>query len=160
MIDKFEGKYRCYSNFSLDPVSYKGVMYRTSEHAFQCAKATTQLDHNWVMNQPTPGKAKKAGSRRGLGGQRIKIKPDWDAVKIDVMLEILRLKFQLPSLKTILLESRDDELVEGNTWHDNYWGDCFCNSCQSIVGQNHLGKLLMQVREEYMNEVDNNKISV
>ena len=36
----------------------------------------------------------------------------------------------------------DAELVEGNTWNDTYWGVC------NGVGHNHLGKILMQVRQE------------
>ena len=41
----------------------------------------------------------------------------------------------------------DAELIEGNTWHDNYWGVCSCSKCNGR-GKNRLGKLLMKVREE------------
>jgi ribA/ribD-fused uncharacterized protein len=151
MIKEFKGKYRVFSNFSLDPVSYRGVMYRTSEHAFQCAKTITQEDHDWILNQPTPGKAKRAGSKSGLDGRKVKIRLDWEEVRLDIMLEILRSKFQLPDLKKILLDTEDEILEEGNTWHDNFWGHCMCVGCYHIVAQNYLGKLLMQVREEYKN---------
>jgi len=143
MINSFEGKYEFLSNFSPYPVSYKGVMYRTSEHAFQAAKAVTQQDHDWIMNQPSPGDAKHAGSPKGHKKRKIKIRSDWDEVKIDIMLQILREKFRLPKLQNKLLATGNQELVEGNWWGDNYWG------VFQGIGENHLGKLLMQVREEY-----------
>ena len=39
------------------------------------------------------------------------------------------------------------ELIEGNNWHDVFWGKCSCPRCNG-GGQNHLGKILMKVREE------------
>jgi hypothetical protein len=60
------------------------------------------------------------------------------------MTEIIRLKFQNPGLKAKLLATGNQELIEGNTWGDCYWGVCEGN------GQNHLGKILMQVREELL----------
>jgi predicted NAD-dependent protein-ADP-ribosyltransferase YbiA (DUF1768 family) len=53
-----------------------------------------------------------------------------------------------PKLKKELLLTGTAVLIEGNFWHDNYWGKCNCNNCKNIEGKNHLGKLLMQVREE------------
>ena len=43
-------------------------------------------------------------------------------------------------LKERLLKTGKEELVEGNTWHDNYWGNCTCEKCKNIAGQNKLGK--------------------
>ena len=40
----------------------------------------------------------------------------------------------------------DIMLIEGNYWHDNYWGNCLCPKCKEIEGQNQLGKILMKVR--------------
>ena len=39
-------------------------------------------------------------------------------------------------------------LLEGNYWHDNYWGDCKCKTCEKTEGQNKLGRILMIVRKE------------
>ena len=47
----------------------------------------------------------------------------------------------IPELRTKLADTEDEELIEGNTWNDTYWGVC------RGVGENHLGKLLMEVRE-------------
>ena len=59
------------------------------------------------------------------------------------MLNVVRAKFdQHPDLAQKLLETGDEELVEGNTWGDRYWGVC------GGKGKNMLGKILMRVREE------------
>ncbi|MCH7737275.1 MAG: NADAR family protein [Chloroflexi bacterium] len=58
------------------------------------------------------------------------------------MLELLRDKFRDPVLRQMLLDTGDLELVEGNNWGDRFWGRV------SGVGDNHLGRLLMQVRGE------------
>jgi ribA/ribD-fused uncharacterized protein len=72
---------------------------------------------------------------------------DWDEVKTKVMLDVVRIKFSNPILRKMLLETGEEELVEGNHWHDNFWGSCRCEKCGSS-GQNMLGKILMQVRTE------------
>jgi predicted NAD-dependent protein-ADP-ribosyltransferase YbiA (DUF1768 family) len=48
----------------------------------------------------------------------------------------------------MLLATGDEELIEGNTWHDNTWGNCVCQKCQDIPGRNMLGMLLMELRTE------------
>lgn len=63
----------------------------------------------------------------------------------------LRLKFTDPELKSKLLATGDEELVEGNTWHDRTWGRCVCSKCGG-QGQNLLGQLLMELREEIKKE--------
>lgn len=57
------------------------------------------------------------------------------------MKELIMIKFQNPLLKEKLLNTGDALLIEGNTWRDYYWGEC------KGKGENHLGKILMEVRE-------------
>lgn len=133
MIDRFQGQYRFLSNFWEHPIPYEGLEYRTSEHAYQAAKTTDLFERTCIQQAHTPGQAKRLG-------RRITIRPDWDAIKLDVMEEILNIKFADPKLKAMLLATGDQELIEGNTWNDTYWG--ICNG----AGHNHLGRILMKIR--------------
>ena len=72
----------------------------------------------------------------------MKIRKDWDDVKLDVMLWGIREKFKNEDLRQLLMETGEEELVEGNWWGDKFWG------VSNGEGENHLGKILMRVREE------------
>ena len=78
-------------------------------------------------------------------GRRVKLRPDWEEVKVGLMEEIVRAKFtQNEELKALLLATGEAYLEEGNTWHDTCWGV----DAKTGEGQNHLGKILMKVRDE------------
>lgn len=141
MIDQFRGENRFLSNFFNHRLEFKGVFYRTSEHAFQASKANSPTDMRRVQSCPTPGKAKALG-------RNISLRPDWEEVKDEMMLKITRIKFQDEYLKGRLIATGTQVLTEGNMWHDNYWGNCTCFECNTILGENHLGLILMRVREE------------
>jgi ribA/ribD-fused uncharacterized protein len=94
--------------------------------------------------------ADKAGKVKQLG-KIIKVRKDWEDVKLDVMLWGVREKFKNEDLKDLLLSTGDQDLIESNYWHDCYWGVCSCGPCQS-KGQNNLGKILMKVRDELRNQ--------
>ncbi len=148
MIDRFDGtQYSFLSNFHTAYVVWEGVKYPTSEHAYQAAKTLNlELRKNVFgdMNS-SPAVAKRAG-------RRIELRPDWESVKIDVMREIVRIKFQTHTkLAEKLLATGDEELVEGNTWGDRFWGQV------DGVGENWLGKILMEVRGELRNELQPTK---
>jgi predicted NAD-dependent protein-ADP-ribosyltransferase YbiA (DUF1768 family) len=81
----------------------------------------------------TPALAKKLG---GL----LPVRPGWEQNKIDVMRDILRIKFAKPDMWRKLAATGDEELIEGNYWNDIFWGVC------KGQGQNNLGKLLMEIR--------------
>ena len=138
MIDSFRNEYSFLSNYSCSPFYIDTILFPTMEHYFQASKANNQKDYLFIANAPTPGDAKRLG-------RRIQLRPDWEEVKDNVMLIGLRKKFADPELRDLLLATGDEELVEGNYWGDTYWGVC------NGIGQNKLGKLLMQVREEIKN---------
>lgn len=146
IINEFKGPYHCLSNFYPFPVSIDGVLYYTNEHFFQAFKTTTPDDFNWILNAPTPGIAKRMGSRKGYQGRKIILRPDWDNIKDNIMAIGLAWKFGTTQLKQILIDTDPAELIEGNRWHDNYWGDCYCVNCLHITGKNKLGKILMLLR--------------
>jgi ribA/ribD-fused uncharacterized protein len=74
------------------------------------------------------------------------LRPDWEEIKDEVMLQVLRMKFsQNPEIAKELLATGDAILIE-HTQNDAYWADGGDGS-----GKNKLGLLLMQVREELKN---------
>ena len=130
--------YGCFSNFSAHPFRLKNKIWKTSEHYFQAQKFAGTPHEEEVRLAGSPMIAARMGRDR-----KRPLRPDWEAVKLDIMREALRAKFtQNEELKRILLETEDAILVE-HTTNDNYWGDGGDGS-----GQNMLGKLLMEVREE------------
>lgn len=135
MIGEFQGSYRFLSNFWPASVELDGVLYPTVEHAYQAAKTISPEQRLRIAAVPTPGQAKRAG--RG-----VTIRPDWDSVKLEIMQDLLRQKFNKAHLRQQLQATGEEELVEGNTWGDTFWGRC------RGVGKNHLGLILMQIREE------------
>lgn len=142
-ISKFNGQYRFLSNFSLDPVRYQGIDYPTSEHAYQAQKVISEILKKEIASLKTPFEAKQYGST---------FKPkDWYKRSIGIMYEIVKFKFiQNPDIRNRLIETGDLELIEGNHWHDTFWG----KDDKTWKGENWLGKILMQVRDELRNGND------
>lgn len=140
MINCFDGKWAFLSNFYWNEIEHEGIVYPTNEHFFQAMKTLDNDERRQIANCLTPGQAKRMG-------RRVALRSDWESVKEDVMLLGLCLKFADEQLADWLLETGDEELVEGTTWHDNEWGNCSCPECTNIEGKNKLGKLLMRVRD-------------
>src|SRR6476620_8945451 len=136
MIDSFMGQYRWLSNFHLSPITFEGAEYPSVEHGYQAAK-TTNPKLRLPFQEPI---MKPAEARRA--GQKLPMRSDWESIKIDVMFRCLKEKFKDPELKDKLINTGDEELIEGNWWGDKFWGVC------NGVGENNLGKLLMKIREE------------
>ena len=136
MIDSFKGKYYFLSNFYSAPVTYDGLTFQNNEAAFQAAKCINPELRKQFINL-NPSKAKKLG-------RSVKLRKDWEQVKVQIMKEICKAKFdQNEDLKKQLLATGKQTLEEGNTWGDRIWGTV------DGVGQNHLGKILMEIRKEY-----------
>ena len=134
-IDDFRGAYRFLSNFYDAPVTYLGVTYANNEAAFQAQKCTDNTVKA-MFAKLNPSEAKKLG-------RNVQLRPDWETVKYDVMYEVCKAKFeQNDDLREMLLDTGDAYLEEGNTWNDRCWGTC------RGVGENHLGKILMKIRDE------------
>lgn len=133
MIDRFTGEYLFLSNFWPVQIPYQGLLYPSTENAYQAAKTLDQFQRYWFQSC-TPGQAKRKGNA-------IALRADWEHVKLAVMEELLVIKFSDPWLHEQLMATGDHELVEGNTWGDTFWGVC------GGRGHNHLGKLLMKIRD-------------
>lgn len=136
MIDKFEDEFWFLSNFFEPcPIEDRGLVFNSVEAAYQAAKTTDlKLAEEFTKLRAGPSKKK---------GKVVPLRPDWESVKIDIMEKLLRQKFAPGTeLAEKLLATGSAELVEGNTWRDFFWGVC------NGVGLNHLGKLLMKIRQD------------
>jgi hypothetical protein len=142
MIKSFHGEHRWLSNFApARIVDQHCIVYPTAEHAYQAAKTTDVRIRQEIAALATPGQAKRFG-------KSVVLRLNWQTQKIHFMGLILQQKFRNPQYGALLRGTGDCMLVEGNTWHDNFWGDCDCGACSLRPGLNHLGLLLMGVRSE------------
>jgi ribA/ribD-fused uncharacterized protein len=143
-IDSFTGEFRFLSNFFASPVTYGGVTFPTAEHAFQAAKTLDPALRRRIAGLPSPGEAKRFG-------RSVALRADWERARKPVMLVVVLTKFtESPLLGARLADTADapdPRLTEGNTWHDNYWGNCTCTRCCPLPGLNYLGRTLMAVRD-------------
>lgn len=134
-ITEFRGQWTKLSNYSLCSVWFDGHIYNSVEHAYQAAKTLDENERRHIRHLASPNQAKKAG-------RDATIRPDWDDVKVDIMRQLLEEKFSQEPERSVLLSTGNAELVEGNWWGDQFWGQCPVG-----VGQNWLGRLLMEIRE-------------
>lgn len=139
MIKEFRGHYRFLSNFWPAVVSFDGMSFPSVEHAYVAAKTTDRNLRVEICHVATAGQVKQFG-------RKIKLRSDWEAIKLDVMEDLVRKKFTIPDLRELLLETGKQHLEEGNHWNDTFWGVCRGR------GQNHLGKIIMKIRQEIQDE--------
>jgi ribA/ribD-fused uncharacterized protein len=130
----FKDEHSWLSNFTPCEVTFDGDIYPSVEHAYIAAKTFDPVLRQHIKTLPT-GKAKRFGSK-------ITLIPDWDIIKLEVMRHLLRQKFNQEPFKTLLLATGDAYIEETNWWKDTFWGVC------NGVGQNILGKMIMEIRAE------------
>jgi N-glycosidase YbiA len=149
---KVDAPYGCFSNFSphsictpLFPGSgcaneLADKQWATVEHYYQAQKFQgTKFEYLMAEIQaaPTPELAAKIG--RNCEYQP---RPDWDLSKCEIMYRAVLLKFSNHlDIQQILLDTLDAEIVEDSPV-DYFWG---CGIDRT--GANHLGRILMQVRD-------------
>lgn len=138
-ITTFIGEYCFLSNFYRSPITWAGKTWPTVEHAYQAAKTSDPVVQEAIRVLELPNQAKRAG-------RYVQIRPDWEDVKVDLMMELVDIKFtQHPELKQRLLDTSDLYIEEGNTWRDTFWGVCPPGGS----GKNFLGRILMSLRHFY-----------
>jgi ribA/ribD-fused uncharacterized protein len=138
----FFGPNRFLSNFYLTPVEFMGVQYPSVENAYQAAKTLDHKQRLLVLNY-TPAKAKKFGNA-------VLLRKDWEKIKRAIMFHLVMQKFSKGPMREKLMATGDKHLEESNDWNDAYWGVLYKeinNQWTSMGGTNHLGTLLMRVRQ-------------
>ena len=137
-ITSFRGKYACLSNFYAAEVNYEGMTYPTSEAAFQAAKVLNPEERIPFTETKNPVVVKRMG-------KKVRLRSDWEYVKVGIMEKIVRAKFtEHPELAGQLVATGDLPIMEGNSWHDTFWGV----DASTGRGENNLGRILMKVRAE------------
>ena len=127
-----------FSNFAPYVIKVKGKIWPSTSHFFQAQKYAGTSQETAIQNASTPTKAAEMGRSR-----KMRVRPNWDNVKDNVMQEAVRAKFtQHADLKALLLSTGDAKIIE-HTENDAYWGDGGDGK-----GLNKLGKILMKVRDE------------
>jgi hypothetical protein len=124
------------NNLHVAPFTVDGKQYASVEHYLQVQKFPSNPDlQEQIRSSKTPSNAKTLA-----GATDSPVRPDWDAVRDDVVRKALRAKFtQNPKLKDILLSTGDRPLQEISS--DSYWG-----IGRTKKGKNRLGLLLMELR--------------
>jgi len=143
----YEQEFYVLSNFSSFNLVWDGQTFPTSEHAYHWAKffkngQVGDKDHFEAMvavrTAPSAHEAFKLAQKYFY-----LVRPDWHDVRLNIMKEILRAKVaQHPYVKKKLLETGDRVIIE-NSWRDDFWG-----WGENKTGQNMLGKLWMEIRNE------------
>lgn len=149
MITSFRRDYFFLSNFFEKDFEWRGMSWRSGEHAYQASKACDEDNASMlcVKMARSPGVAKKLG-------RLINVRTDWEEIKYDVMRSVVRAKFSDTELARKLIATGKEELVEGNYWGDKTWGCVLENG--EWEGRNMLGNILMEVRDELRKSSEQN----
>ena len=137
-ITGFRGEFFFLSNFFPVRLTYGGIIYPSSEHAYMAQKTTDMNERLFISQLETPSKAKRYG-------QTVTLRDGWDSMRVSIMMDILSIKFDVcinPDLYRRLQSTAPRLLIEGNSHGDRFWGQCPLGD-----GKNNLGKLLMQLRD-------------
>lgn len=133
-INSFKGYYNFLSNMYECDIMFCGRKFSCVENFFQAYKCKTIEEFNKFKGIN--------GYDSKYLGRRVTLREDWNDIRVNVMRKALYLKFnQNEELRYKLFGTRGYELIEGNNHGDCYWGVC------KGVGENMLGKLLMEVRD-------------
>jgi ribA/ribD-fused uncharacterized protein len=136
-IKGFFGEYRWLSNFEPAPIMYDGLVYPSTENAYQAAKILPEHRVNLTLCKPY--ESKRLWKAFPLLDENAAA---WDARKHRVMTDItLEKYFTNTALEAKLLATGERHLEELNHWSDVYWGVDIRKG-----GQNHLGQILMKLR--------------
>lgn len=143
-----EKPYGAFSNLYRRPVEFEGEVFATSEHAYQAGKARKPEVRRWLMEAPSPSLLAMAAH----GLYYWDVAPGWSKFKFDRMRRVLAAKYtQHADLQVLLLSTGEDQLIETATVDNEVnrlWGEV------NGVGQNMLGKMLMDLRSELRSPTD------
>jgi ribA/ribD-fused uncharacterized protein len=130
--------HREFSNFAPFPIDLDGKRWPTTEHYYQAMKFVDPALRKRIRTADKPIIAKDLAD-----ANRATIRPDWDAVKDDVMYRAVRRKFERHAVLRDLLFATGDEAIAETAPNDYYWG-----VGREGTGHNKLGKIIERIRAE------------
>ncbi len=137
MIKEFQGQYRWLSNFAPCFISIDGRTYKSVEHAYMSEKSNDIKWKEYCQIENSPGNVKKVS-------KTICLVENWDLIKVDIMRYCINQKYNKEPYRTLLIETGNEFIQEGNYWGDEFWGVNLKNG----IGVNMLGILIMAKRKE------------
>jgi predicted NAD-dependent protein-ADP-ribosyltransferase YbiA (DUF1768 family) len=108
-----------------------GMTYSSAENYFQCSKTTNEADRDMVSRSGS-------GCSAWAAGQKVKIRSDWEAVKVDEMYNGNLAKFQQnEDLRNALLGSGTGKIrFTGSTPFWNKWNGLILERIRAELRQN------------------------
>lgn len=128
-------QYSCLSNFHIAPFEYGGVTFASVEHCFQYHKTTDGEWREKIRKASNPSAAKKLG-------RQCPMRNNWDGIRVHLMERFVLAKFQQHDNLATTLVATGNRPIEEDAWWDRFWG-----TGKKGDGENHMGKILMQVRK-------------
>lgn len=136
IIGSFRGNYAFLSNFHPCVIHDGMFTFQSAEAAFQSLKVTTTPER-WQFQNLSSSEARKLG-------HQVELRRGWELVRVSMMRRVVYMKFtQNKALGMQLLDTGNAHLQEMNYWGDTFWGTDMDGN-----GENHLGRILMDVRED------------
>lgn len=127
------------------PLVINGGPIRTSEALYQACRFPHRPEiQRLIIAQTSPMTAKMKGKPFQNDSR-----PDWIAVRVNVMRWCLRVKLvqNWEKFSELLLSTDDLPIVEKKSRRTDFWGAKIADD-GFLVGQNVLGRLLMELREQ------------
>jgi ribA/ribD-fused uncharacterized protein len=151
-----QNEYNAFSNYYKINFEYENLLYSSSEHAYHSKKFNDEWYCEEIRKAKTPSVSKELGNMKSgqwskdgvkslikeAKSRKIKIIPNWNEIKNDIMYEILCEKFKDKKLRK-LLKNTGNKLIRECSPYDDYWG-----IGRYGKGENHLGLILMKIRRE------------
>ena len=136
-INQFKGEYDFLGNRYPCRILWEGLEYRSAEAAFQASKCQDDKERMVYACCST--------DKAVLKGKEQTLYPGWEETKVSIMLSILRAKFeQNPTLMQKLADTGNRVLLNGNNKQETFWGiDLY-----SWIGENHLGRIIINIRDK------------
>lgn len=137
MIDRFKGEHEYLSNRLNCSFVWEGLSYDNAESAFQSSKCADKSERKVFCNY--------SADKAALKGRNLVPPSGWETARLEIMESVLKAKFeQNPNLMKRLVETGNTLLLNGNNKREMFWGvDLY-----SWQGENHLGKILMTIRDK------------